>query len=87
MNYNEFLKDIEKRKGTLDNKRRMLDAAALAGNCARAIYGDENARALAKGFGYQMDIIPPGQIQENPEENPEEIPEENPEEIPENTEV
>lgn len=58
---------------------------------ARAIYGDANARALAKGFGYQMDIIPPGQIQENPEENPEEIPEENPEEnpeeIPENTEV
>lgn len=58
---------------------------------ARAIYGDANARALANGFGYQMDIIPPGQIQENPEEipeeNPEEIPEENPEDIPENTEV
>lgn len=58
---------------------------------ARAIYGDANARALANGFGYQMDIIPPGKLPENPEENqeenPEEIPEENPEEIPENTEV
>ena len=54
---------------------------------ARSIYGDANARALAAGFGYQMDIIPPGQIQENPEENPDEIPEENPDEIPENTEV
>ena len=50
---------------------------------ARSIYGDANARALAAGFGYQMDIIPPGQIPENPEENPDEIPEEN----PENTEV
>ena len=54
---------------------------------ARGIYGDANARALALGFGYKMDIIPPGQVQENPEENPEEYPEENPEENPEETEV
>lgn len=42
MNYNEFLKDIEKRKGALDNKRRMLDAAALAGNCVRATWQEVN---------------------------------------------
>ena len=42
MNYNEFLQDIEKRKGALDNKRRMLDAAALAGNCVRATWQEVN---------------------------------------------
>lgn len=42
MNYNEFLKDIEKRKGILDNKRRMLDAAALAGNCVRTTWQEVN---------------------------------------------
>lgn len=62
---------------------------------ARAIYGDANARALAAGFGYQMDIVPPIKkaelrgpwpkeaYEEYPEENQEENPEENPEEIPE----
>lgn len=42
MNYNEFLHDIEKRKGALDNKRRMLDAVALAGNCVRATWQEVN---------------------------------------------
>lgn len=62
---------------------------------ARAIYGDANARALANGFGYQMDIVPPIKkaelrgpwpkeaYEENQEENPDENPEENPEEDPE----
>lgn len=62
---------------------------------ARAIYGDANARALANGFGYQMDIVPPIKkaelrgpwpkeaYEEDPEENPEETPKEDPEENPE----
>lgn len=38
MNYNEFRQDIEKRRVALDNTRRMLDAASLAGNCVRATW-------------------------------------------------
>ena len=51
---------------------------------ARKLYGDANARALANGFGYQMEIVEPVKY---PEGNPEENPEENPEGNPEETEV
>lgn len=45
---------------------------------ARDVYGIDNARALAAGFGYQMNIKPPEpQAPEIPPEEGEEIPEEN----------
>ena len=45
---------------------------------ARDVYGIDNARALAAGFGYQMNIKPPEpQAPELPAEAGEEIPEEN----------
>lgn len=50
---------------------------------ARKQYGDANARALARGFGYEMNVKPDENPDENPEENPDEYLEENPEENPE----
>lgn len=51
-------------------------------NRARQQYGDANARALARGFGYEMNVKPDEKPDENPDENPDEYLEENPEENP-----
>lgn len=46
---------------------------------AQEQYGDANARALARGFGYEMNVKPDENPDENPEGNPGEDFEENPE--------